>query len=570
MGSCNSMAVTGRKKLSKRSRVGAVVSLVVVLLGASIVVPTGVGAETLEIDSATFEWDINLESNAAAFNGSCHYLSAGESDGSIDTYLAQSGDVSVVKLDQAGEYQPISDYASRCFDKDGIRVSPSNSRLLGQKVLIENGVGTVNPTTGEAEISWTGTFSITYYGSLIPFWIADPSLHIDADGNGTLVANIGGYASSIENPDERESIDLMEDVVVGTFGDVASANEDGVVINFDYLGVEYVPNDGEGAPQVDAFDNWGAWPTEFIEALRVVGLAEFWYSTGGIADNKKAPSPLVVGYGEGTAPTVPSSSTTSTIPATVPSVTFPTTSTTTPPPTTAPPSTTTTLTAPVLTPTAPSSAGLTQERPQRSNQMNRPSQNQGTNGGSRASIQRWNTQRSGSDSRDANRSAANRSTQSSVGHNQGQGSQFSAAAMLSELAPNHLGWSVNIAEASVRLTADSATANKYVGSLPDITIADARGGSPWVVTGQISNDAANLGQYFGWIPQIRSGGPGVIPGEVVNGGSGSRTLTNPSLLATSSGGSTSSVTIGADIELNLPLGTAVGDQPTMLTITALG
>lgn len=526
--------------------------------------PLGVGADTLDIENATFEWDVNIEANIGAFNGSCNYLSAGESDGSASTYNPTDGNATVVKLTAEDTYEPISDYATRCNDKDGVKVPTNGSRRLGQKVVFSDGVGTVNTVTGEAEIAWQGTFSVTFYGSLLPFWLIDPSVQIDADGNGTLSADVGGYASSIENPEVREIIDPIEDVVVGIFNGVDSANTDGVVLNFEYEGVVYETT--EGAPQLQTPGTaWGAWPVEFIDAMRHIGMGEFWYSTGGAADRFKAPQPAVIGYGEGTTPTIPSTTTTTTIPVTVPSVTFPTTSTTTPTPTT-----TTTAAAQTLAPTPKAN----NEQPQ---VPFRPSNGPGSNvqRGSQHSTQNWNTRRSNSNSSRVNNNA-NRQNRDSMMHGQNGrgGSSLSEAGIpavqLDDVAPNHLGWSVDISQSSIQLAADSANAGKYVGSLPDITIRDARGGSPWVVSGQISNDTSKLGKYFGWVPQIRSGGQGVVPGEVVKPGNGSKTLTNPSLLATATAGSNGTVTIGADLELTLPQGTSVGDQPTMLTITALG
>lgn len=550
-----------RQKFSRRKCFGAIGGLVAALLGVSFAMPLGVGADTLDIENATFEWDVNIESNIGALNGSCNYLSAGESDGSASTYNSVDGNATVVKLTADDTYEPISNYTTRCNDKDGVKVPSNGSRSLGQKVVYSNGVGTVNTVTGEAEISWQGTFSVTFYGSLLPFWLIDPSVQIDADGNGMLMADVGGYASTIENPDVRDIIDPVEDVVIGTFTGVDSANEGGVILDFDYESVEYTSL--QGAPQLRPEDRvWGAWPSGFVDIMAQLGMGEFWYTTGTSTDRFKAPNPGVIGYGEGT---IPTTTTTTTIPVTVPSVTFPTTSTTTPRPTT-------TTTAVPQTP-APAPQG-SNEQPQ---VPIRPSNGPGSSvqRGSQHSTQNWNTRRSNSNSSRLNNNA-NRQNRDSMMHRQNGrgGSSLSEtgipAVQLDDVAPNHLGWSVDISQSSIQLAADSANAGKYVGSLPEITIRDARGGSPWVVSGQISNDTSKLGKYFGWVPQIRSGGQGVVPGEVVKPGNGSKTLTNPSLLATATAGSNGTVTIGADLELTLPQGTSVGDQPTMLTITALG
>ena len=70
----------------------------------------------------------------------------------------------------------------------------------GQKVRFIGGTGTVNTSTGASTIQWTGTFTINFYGSYTPFWIKNPKLEINASGQGSLTALVGGIKSDHTAP----------------------------------------------------------------------------------------------------------------------------------------------------------------------------------------------------------------------------------------------------------------------------------------------------------------------------------------------------------------------------------
>jgi hypothetical protein len=251
------------------------------------------GAAPESVTDATFEWTVNEESNTGAFNGQCNFMSGGQSDGYAATYRATGGNATVLKLNAAGTHVPVSDYATRCKDRNGTTVTAGGTARLGQKVVFTKGTGTVDPATGAASISWTGTFSINYYGTLTPFWFSDPTLTVGADGKGVVTATIGGYSSSIENPEVRELIDPIPGVVIANLSGVESDNRTGLVATPAYTGVAY---DSAEAPQIRAFPGWGSWPVSFVQAMERLGLGPYWYTSGGAADVRKAPAPIVVGY----------------------------------------------------------------------------------------------------------------------------------------------------------------------------------------------------------------------------------------------------------------------------------
>ena len=496
-------------------------TLTLALLTLSVVVATHVAdAAPLQISGATFEWSVSDEANAGAFNGSCNFMSAGESDGSQGTYRATDGDATVLKLTAAGTHAPISDYTTRCRDADGVAVTAAGTRRLGQKVRYVNGVGTADPVTGEVSIQWRGTFSNNFYGNLTPFWFKDPQLTVDAAGTGRITATVGGYISSVDNPDERELGVPRDGVVIAELRGVGSRNTEGFVATPIYRGVTYESTD---APQSRFYDGWGAWPTPLVDYMTYLGLGAYWYSSGGAADVRKPPAPISVGFGPGTAP---STTTTSTTVGGSSTTTVPTTTTTTAP-------TTTTTSPSVTTTTTPGSSGGVTVGVDVPETLD----NNGTNPGG------------GADDDDVD----------------GDG-----------LPDDVFRWTIDAGQSGVTLRQlDSADGQlRFGGSLAGVTVVDTRDGSPsWSLSGQVGNFSGGLaGRYLGWVPRVLSPGGGAIPGGSVSSalvaGNG---LADVSPLASAPAGHPKgSVTVGADLDLLIPSSTPAGSYTATLTLTALG
>ena len=258
------------------------------------------------ITGATLEWTVSDEANAASFNGQCNFMSAGKSDGSASTYTATDGNATVLKLNASDEYVPISSYASRCLDKTGAPVnflSGAAARRLGQKVRFTGGTGTLDPATGAATIQWTGSFSINFYGTLVPFWMTDPKLVVDASGNGQITATMGGYASDMANPELRVPLPETPNVVIATLSGVDGDNTTGFTTTPVFSGVEYDVDPESGQPPQNRVNpGWGAWPESFVDFQMQTGLGSYWYSSGSSVDVRKPPFPLTVGYGTFTEP----------------------------------------------------------------------------------------------------------------------------------------------------------------------------------------------------------------------------------------------------------------------------
>ena len=503
-----------------RSRRSLAVVLVAALgLGWSAALAVDAGAEPVVITGAVFEWSVNDESNTGAFNGQCNFMSGGISDGYAATYRSGDGDATVVKRTATGTYAPVSDYSTRCKDANGTTVTPGGSARLGQKVVYVNGTGTVDPSTGEVEIAWRGTFSVNFYGQLTPFWFTDPVLRVGSDGDGAITATIGGYASSIDDPDVRELIEPIVGVEIATLRGVPSANLDGFVATPLWEGVRVEVAD---SPQIRAFPGWGAWPPSFVAAMQQLGMGSYWYSSGGAADVRKPAAPVAVSYGTGVAPTTTTTTPTST--SVAPTTTTPPSSTTPPPTTTTTSTTTTSTTTPA--PAAGGSTGV----------------------GIRAVVPN------------------------------GPGTEVDddGEERPGDLPADTFAWTVDGATGGVTLGQVSGRDGEYrfAGDLGAITVIDTRTATAsWSLSGQVSDFSGGLsGKYLGWTPAVTSGGAGALPGGAVPSGMiAGNGLRSPALLASAPvGRPQGSATLGASLDLRVPRSTPGGTYTATLTITALG
>lgn len=519
-----------RSSRRARTTVTAALTLAVAFGWASGMARTA-GAEPTVITGATFEWSVNDEANTGAFNGDCNFMSAGESDGSAGTYGATDGNATVLKRNSDGAFVPISDYSTRCLDAEGVKVTAGGTRRLGQKVVYTGGTGTADPVTGEVSIQWTGTFSNNFYGHLIPFWFADPLLTVAADGTGTVVATVGGYASDIDNPEVRELVDPMPGVVLATLSGVDSRNPNGFVVTPTFAGVQV---SGFEVPQSRFYDGWGSWPLPFVAAMDRLGSAAYWYSSGGAADVRKPAAPIVVGFGEGTAPT-----TTTTVPA---------------PTTTRPPTTTTTVPSPTTT-VAVQADGL-------------------VNGASSDDVATVGT----SGTRRSSSTTTRSSTTSSTGRALASTAAATTAAtsVPASLSEGTFGWTVDAGVTGVSLgeVAGAGGARRLSGELGGVTVMDARTGAPsWSVAGQVGDVTGGIaGAHLGWTPRITAPGGGALPGApIVPGASSGKGLRDPSVLASApKGHPAGATTLGAAFDLLLPSTAPATGYATTLTITALG
>lgn len=238
----------------------------------------------LDLDGVTLEWTGSAELQHAPPFGGSNFFSAGVSDGSEGTYKSAEGAVSVVHVDDDGGRSPAT-WTTRAAPVSG-DVTQHIQLADGQAHLGQDGAVTV---------AWDGAWSVNAYGGMVPFTISDPVLHVDADGVGTLRADLSGYASTQEDPNTRTPMDPVPDVTVGTFRDVTIDPAGRISIEPDYDGVE-VDVPATSTAQVRTMPGWGAWPQQFVDFHIATGLSSYWYSSGGAADPLKAAAPFTVDF----------------------------------------------------------------------------------------------------------------------------------------------------------------------------------------------------------------------------------------------------------------------------------
>lgn len=269
---------------------------------------TSPGGSTVKtVTDATFEWTISREADNGTFAGVANYWSAGRSDSTEATYVATDGNATVLKKNAAGTYVPIGSesavsWANRNKDGAGVTVTANSANYLGQKVRYTNGTGTVDTATGVAAIQWTGTFTVNFYGHYVPFWIVNPKLTVDAAGKGTVTATLGGYASSIGDPDTRVELPDTANIVLAELPNVYSSGS--ITTGFasalpNYLGRAITaPAGSEQVVQTPANSAyWGAWPQSFTDFQQATGLGAYWYTSGlTTTDTKKPQEPISVTY----------------------------------------------------------------------------------------------------------------------------------------------------------------------------------------------------------------------------------------------------------------------------------
>lgn len=304
-----STTTTGR---TRRWVVAALVTGTALVAAACVPPPAGGPAPTVPnsvrtVSNAVFEWTVSREAdNASLAPGEVNYWSAGQSDSTQATYLPTNGNATVLKKNASGTYVPIGSepavsWANRNRDGSGNVVTAFGSVRLGQKVRFTNGTGTVDTATGVTTIQWTGTFTINFYGRFVPFWFTDPKLTVDPSGTGRLTASMGGFASSLDNPEVRTPLSPVAGVEFARIPNVFSGGS--VTTGFTrptaFLGTAITPPPGAGPQVAQTPTNqsfWGAWPQAFVDFQNATGLVSYWYTSGSSIDPKKPQEPVTVSW----------------------------------------------------------------------------------------------------------------------------------------------------------------------------------------------------------------------------------------------------------------------------------
>lgn len=249
----------------------------------------------IAIEDAQLRWGVNNESSNAAFlGGTYNFFSAGKAPDTLGGQLAASkwsatsGSVAIEKWN-GSSYQRAT-WAGLSTDSAGVKLTnPLSGQFSNHTVVLSKGEGTVDPTTGDATIKWTGDFTVIYYSGLSMFYVSDPQLTVE-DGVGTLTARGSGFSGSREGTSGWGPV-AERTVTLANLGDVDLSDEQGFTATPAYAGIRVT-----GVPQVTNGPAFGAFPQSFVDFANELGTAAFWYSSGGSNDAFKVALPLTVSY----------------------------------------------------------------------------------------------------------------------------------------------------------------------------------------------------------------------------------------------------------------------------------
>ena len=174
-------------------------------------------------------------------------------------------------------------------------MSYSAGRTTGAEVVLTGGTGT-READGSVRIRWDGTFTVVFYGGLVYWWVTDPELRLDADGNGALTGTLGGYGTDQQDMTRWEPLPATRAQLVTFTGRRLDPDSRGGHLVPDYCGERV--DVGDRVPQLrenPPGSCWGAFPQSFVNFHQLVGEPEFWYSTG-TRDEIKTPANVSVSF----------------------------------------------------------------------------------------------------------------------------------------------------------------------------------------------------------------------------------------------------------------------------------
>ncbi|MDO4910219.1 MAG: HtaA domain-containing protein [Corynebacterium sp.] len=282
--------------MSVYTKIGAVGSACA--LAAGVLATPGISpaafADSSTITNAAFTWGLNANTSAGAPPaGGSRYFSAGMPPANTkpaEYYKATDGNVSIFQYYADGTtvtptYETRADY-----------VKKTNPLGRGSQFFtFSNGAGTLN-ADGSADISWTGTVVVHEYGGLVPYWISNPRLHVNADKSATLTADLGGYSSSMDNPYEKSLLPDYPNQVIANFENVtlsAGTQKTSITPLWDH--VEAPIKAGEREQDKSATD-WGSWPSDFVAFHNQTNLSSYFYSSAANDASAKRPMALSLAY----------------------------------------------------------------------------------------------------------------------------------------------------------------------------------------------------------------------------------------------------------------------------------
>ncbi|WP_136090077.1 HtaA domain-containing protein [Auritidibacter ignavus] len=265
------------------------------------------------IDNAQFRWGVNVESNAGAFFGGCNWLQAGKagnwgrSEVWSDDRLFKVKDRNVRIEKRLGQNKwTTPTWQNKCQDLTGstprtVLTNPAETGTQAE-VVIDGGKGEYDAATETLRIEWEGSFTVVFYGGMTYWWATDPVLELK-NGAGELTVDLGGYGADMYDLTKWTKLETHHDVPIATIStvdmktDATTQTFNGLTTTPRYRGVKVdVEATGPSNPQKRDEPNWGSFPQEFVDFQVLTGQAGYWYTTGGLRDPAKPPSPITVSF----------------------------------------------------------------------------------------------------------------------------------------------------------------------------------------------------------------------------------------------------------------------------------
>lgn len=298
-----------RLSLSLVRDMGALALALVLALGVIAWAPAARAQErsgaVTEVTGAEFRWGVNAESGTKGHAPQTfNFLYAGDVSRHITgpntaipprAWSANSGAVTIQKRHADGTLATAS-WADTQTDRSGAALK-AGSRS-GLEMVFAGGEGTVNADAGTATISWKGTSSIVYYSGFVYMTVSDPQLEVTSS-SAKITAKLGGHKTDREDASLWEKITPRRVTIADLPRDCIELGGDkGFSVSPSYLGVQY-SDPTDAAPQKRNGDTWGSFPKGFVDFANDTGSGQFWYSSGGIADQMKVALPVSVGWDPG-------------------------------------------------------------------------------------------------------------------------------------------------------------------------------------------------------------------------------------------------------------------------------
>ncbi|MBB1031591.1 hypothetical protein G6027_11970 [Dietzia sp. SLG310A2-38A2] len=274
------------------------------LTGALVGAPSArAQGSAVELTDAEFRWGLSRQSSGPSHGPGLNFLSAGDSSAALtgsgatiteQTWRATSGNVTIDKRPSSGA-PAAATWAGTQTDQAGTPIRyGASSKYSGLEMVFGKGAGVVDAGAGTAEIEWKGTASVLYYSGLVFLSITDPVLTVTPT-KATVTATLGGRRSSQDNPEVSVPIPSRTVVVANLSRNrVELGGKKGFSVTPEYLRVPYSAKPGENTQSRDG-DNWGAFPSEFVDFAADAGSGGFWYSTG-TSDSAKPALPIAVSW----------------------------------------------------------------------------------------------------------------------------------------------------------------------------------------------------------------------------------------------------------------------------------